>query len=114
MATYPKSPKEMTRGMLYFPRMLDKIRLHARGDLTINYLDTHGLPLTAEHLASAMALVAKIAGVSNDEDKQLAREAQIAKYLMLLYGDIFEQWNRDNSERLLDVARHACLLARLK
>src|SRR3712207_8469392 len=22
------------------------------GDLTINYLDTHGLPLTAEHLAS--------------------------------------------------------------
>src|SRR5581483_4055430 len=84
------------------------------GDLTINYLDTHGLPLTAEHLASAMALVAKIAGVSNDEDKQLAREAQIAKYLMLLYGDVFEQWSRGNADRLLDVARHACLLAKLK
>jgi hypothetical protein len=25
---YPKSPKEMTKGMMYFPRMLDKIRLH--------------------------------------------------------------------------------------
>ncbi len=84
------------------------------GDLTINYLDTHTLPLTAEHLASAMALVAKIAGVSIDEDKQLAREAQIAKYLMLLYGDIFEEWSRRNAERLLDVARHACLLAKLK
>jgi len=84
------------------------------GDLTINYLDTHGLPLTAEHLASAMALVAKIAGVSQDEDKQLAREAQIAKYLMLLYGDIFEEWSRRNAERLFDVARHACLLAKLK
>jgi hypothetical protein len=84
------------------------------GDLTINYLDTHGLPLTAEHLASAMALVAKIAGVSMDEDKQLAREAQIAKYLMLLYGDIFEEWSRRNADRLLDVARHACLLAKLK
>ena len=84
------------------------------GDLTINYLDTHGLPLTAEHLASAMALVAKIAGVSLDEDKQLAREAQIAKYLMLLYGDIFEEWSRRNADRLLDVARHACLLAKLK
>jgi type IV secretion system protein TrbE len=84
------------------------------GDLTINYLDTHGLPLTAEHLASAMALVAKIAGVSLDEDKQLAREAQIAKYLMLLYGDIFEEWSRRNAERLLDVARHACLLTKLK
>jgi hypothetical protein len=84
------------------------------GDLTINYLDTHGLPLTAEHLASAMALVAKIAGVSIDEDKQLAREAQIAKYLMLLYGDIFEEWSRRNADRLLDVSRHACLLAKLK
>ena len=29
------------------------------GDLTINYLDTNGLPLTAEHLSSAMALVAQ-------------------------------------------------------
>src|SRR6186713_264533 len=34
MKAYPKSPKEMTAGMLYFPRMLDKIRLHARGELT--------------------------------------------------------------------------------
>ena len=84
------------------------------GDLTINYLDTHGLPLTAEHLASAMALVAKIAGVSIDEDKQLAREARIAKYVMLLYGDIFEEWSRRNAGRLFDVARHACLLAKLK
>src|SRR6266568_3485262 len=51
------------------------------GDLTINYLDTHGLPLTADHLSSAMALVAKLVGVSSDEDKQLAREAQISKYI---------------------------------
>jgi len=37
MMTYPKSPKEMTRGMMYFPRMLDKIRLHARGELSEDY-----------------------------------------------------------------------------
>src|SRR4029453_147903 len=90
------------------------IIIHPDGDLTINYLDTHGLPLTAEHLASAVALVAKIAGVSIDEDKQVAGEALIAKYLMLLYGDIFEEGNRRNADRLLDVARHACLLAKLK
>jgi len=84
------------------------------GDLTINYLDTHGLPLTAEQLASAMALVAKIAGVSSDEDKQLSREAQIAKYIMLLYEDVFEEWSRRNADRLLDIARHACTLAKLK
>jgi gluconokinase len=27
----------MTRGMIYFPRMLDKIRLHARGELGEDY-----------------------------------------------------------------------------
>ncbi len=27
----------MTSGMMYFPRMLDKIRLHARGDLAEDY-----------------------------------------------------------------------------
>ena len=84
------------------------------GDLTINYLDTHGLPLTAEHLASAMALVAKVAGVSSDEDKQLSREAQIARYIMLLYEDVFEEWSRRNADRLLGIARHACLLGKLK
>jgi hypothetical protein len=37
MSTYPKSPREMTGGMMYFPRMLDKIRLHARGELGADY-----------------------------------------------------------------------------
>ena len=83
------------------------------GDLTINYLDTHGLPLTAEHLSSAMALVAKLVGVSNDEDKQLAREAQIAKYLALLYDDVFTEWSKRNEERVMEVARHACALVAL-
>ena len=37
----------MTRGMAYFPRMLDKIRLHARGELGTDY---------HENLGSATAL----------------------------------------------------------
>jgi Domain of unknown function (DUF5069) len=37
MSTYPKGPREMTRGMAYFPRMLDKIRLHARAELGLEY-----------------------------------------------------------------------------
>ena len=37
MSAYPKSPREMTSGMMYFPRMLDKIRLHARGELDEDY-----------------------------------------------------------------------------
>lgn len=42
MSSYPRSPKEMTRGMMYFPRMLDKIRSHARGELGEDYLPNLG------------------------------------------------------------------------
>jgi len=42
MPTYPKSPKEMTKGMMYFPRMLDKIRLHLRGELHEDYQENFG------------------------------------------------------------------------
>ena len=48
MATYPKSPKEMTGGMMWFPRMLDKIRLHARGELAEDYQANLGRQLAAD------------------------------------------------------------------
>lgn len=34
---YPKSPNERVGGMLYFARMLDKIRLHRRAELSEDY-----------------------------------------------------------------------------
>ena len=48
MTTYPKSPKEVTRGMMYFPRMLDKIRLHLRGELHEDYRENFGAPKAAD------------------------------------------------------------------
>ena len=48
MPIYPKSPKEMTRGMMYFPRMLAKIRLHQRGELHEDYHKNFGAPRTAD------------------------------------------------------------------
>ena len=48
MSTYPKSPKEQTGGMMYFPRMLDKIRLHARGELGSEYHANLGGPRAAD------------------------------------------------------------------
>ena len=44
MSTYPTSPKEMTGGMMYFPRMLDKIRRHSRGELDEEYHPNLGNP----------------------------------------------------------------------
>jgi gluconokinase len=52
MATYPKSPKEMTSGMIYFPRMLDKIRLHARGELHEDYHKNLGGQRAADGVCS--------------------------------------------------------------
>jgi len=48
MATYPKSPNEQTNGMSYFPRMLDKIRLHGRGELPEDYHKNLGTARTAD------------------------------------------------------------------
>ena len=48
MAAYPKSPNEKASGMAYFPRMLDKIRLHARGELGEDYHANLGRPNTAD------------------------------------------------------------------
>jgi Domain of unknown function (DUF5069) len=42
MSTFPKSPNEKTHGMLYFPRMLDKVRRHARGELHEQYYPNLG------------------------------------------------------------------------
>jgi hypothetical protein len=84
------------------------------GDISINYLDTKGLPLTPDHLSSATALVARMVGVSQHEDKQMLRQALIAKYLNLLYDDVFSDWCRKNEMRIMEVARHACSLSHFR
>src|SRR3989475_8643423 len=86
------------------------IIIHPDGDLTINYLDTKGLPLTPDHLSAATALVARMIGTSVQEDKQMLRQAQIAKYINLLYEDAFQDWQKKRHDELLDIARHALAL----
>ena len=45
---FPKGPKEATKGIIYFPRMLDKIRLHLVGELHEDYRENFGAPQTAD------------------------------------------------------------------
>jgi hypothetical protein len=45
---FPKSTKETTKGMMYFPRMLDKIRMHLNGELPSDYQPNFGTPGTAD------------------------------------------------------------------
>lgn len=48
MAAYPKSPNEITSGMRYFARMLDKIRLHACNELPEEYHKNLGATRAAD------------------------------------------------------------------
>src|SRR2546425_6474204 len=50
-------------------------------------------------------------GVSQHEDKQMLRQAQIAKYINLLYEDVFQDWSRKRSEQLFAITRHAYALS---
>ncbi len=88
------------------------IVIHPDGELTINYLDTRGLPLTPEHLSGATALVARMIGIARDEDRQMLRQAQIARYIGLLYEDAFQEWSK--AKDLMGIARHAMALQRYR
>ena len=37
----------------------------------------------------------------------MLRQAQIAKYLNLLYEDAFQDWQKKRHDQLLDITRHA-------
>src|SRR5207244_7349928 len=71
-------------------------------------------PLTPDHLSAATALVARMIGTSTQEDKQMLRQAQIAKYINLLYEDSFQDWCKKRHEQLLGIARHALALQRFR
>ena len=49
-------------------------------------------------------------GMSQDEEKQMLRQAQIAKYINQLYEDAFQDWCKKRPDKLIPVARHACAL----
>ncbi len=90
------------------------IIIHPDGDLTINYLDTKGLPLTPDHLSAATALVARMIGTSATEEKQMLRQAQIAKCINLLYEDSFQDWCKKRHSDLMRIARHGLALQRFR
>src|SRR5437773_12516202 len=53
-------------------------------------------------------------GTSTQEDKQMLRQAQIAKYINLLYEDAFQDWQKKRHDQLLDIARHALALQQFR
>jgi uncharacterized protein DUF5069 len=52
MPAYPKSPNDAVGGMGYFGRMIDKIRLHAKGELPEEYHPNMGIPRSADGICT--------------------------------------------------------------
>ncbi|WP_068772836.1 hypothetical protein OH491_26730 [Termitidicoccus mucosus] len=84
------------------------IIVHPDAALTINYLDTQGLPLTQLHLASAVALLSRMIGVPGSDERLALRSAQLTQYLHQLYRDAFTEWARRHPERAMEASRLAC------
>ena len=68
----PRSPYDMVSGVIYVPRMLDKIRLHARGVLAEAYHNNLGREfdghcLTFLHVQYSDLREQVLAGGSDDE-----------------------------------------------
>lgn len=76
-------------------------------DITFNYFDTQGAPLSVSQLATASTLLLKLAGTSSEEERNKIRIGVIGEYINQLYWDVYTEWSKRNMDRLEDVAREA-------
>jgi hypothetical protein len=84
------------------------IIVHPDGALTLNYLDTQGLPLTQLHLATAVALLSRMVGEPPNAEALALRQAQLTQYLHQLYRDAHTEWSRRNPQEAELARRQAC------
>lgn len=85
----------------------ESIILHPDGELTLNYLDTQGLPLTRMHVSAAAGLLSVMAGKSPDPEINIARTALYGEYLEQIFTDAWNDHRRGHPERELRAARWA-------
>lgn len=83
------------------------IVVHPDAPLTFNYLDTRALPLTQLHLATAVALLARMVGEPDSAERLALRQAQLSPYLHQLYRDAHLDWSRRQPARADEVRRLA-------
>lgn len=81
------------------------IIVQPNGNLTFNYFDTRGLPLSPDQLGGATAVAHLMAGPPPDIDKDRIRQALLAKQIERLYVDQFETWAGRNADLRIESAR---------
>lgn len=87
----------------------EPIIVQPNGNLTFNYFDTRGLPLSSDQLGGATAVAHLMAGPPPDIDKDRIRQALLAKQIERLYIDQFETWASRNAEGRAEAARRVAI-----
>ena len=88
----------------------EPILIQANGKLTMNYLDTRGLPLSGLHLSAAAALPLLMVGQSKDEDRNKLRQALLANAIGRLYDDFARWYLNQHAGEASELPRRACAL----
>jgi type IV secretion system protein TrbE len=81
------------------------IVIHSNSTLTINYFDTHGLPLSSDQISNATALVSQMCGQSDSPERENLRYAMIQNYIEALYTDAYEDWIKNNELKIDEIVR---------
>ena len=76
------------------------IIIHPDSELTINYLDTQGLPLSSGQISNATALVSQMCGEADSAEQENLRYAMIMSYIEQLYQDAYENFIKVHKDLL--------------
>ena len=89
----------LSHGVLTRTQGCDPVLINPNGDLTINYLDTSGGPLSPLHLTFSAGLCLLFCGSNTiDDERRALRHAMIVENLQQLYTDVFNDWTLANEE----------------
>jgi hypothetical protein len=92
----------------------ESIVLHPDGELTFNYLDTLGGPLTRMHVGSAAALLLVMAGRAADPELNAQRKAILSEYIEQLFADAWNDFRLRHPDLELEASRQCILLERAR
>lgn len=84
------------------------------GEMCLNYLDTHGTPLSKTQIHAAATMLLKMAGVPQDEDKRNLRFAMLLHYVEEVYLEFYNQYILDHPEAGDFFAREALSIKKFK
>jgi hypothetical protein len=89
----------------------EPIVITAGGSTTINYLDCGAIPLTGEHLGSAVALCLQMlrenVGADIDQGRLSMLQSILTNHITLLYDAAWSEWSRTHPEQASVIAARA-------